>query len=116
MGFYAKINTDNVVENILYVDPDSDANANIFLEQILQLDGPWIPARSAISSLNHASIGYIFIEDLDIFMPPKPFESWTLNQHPESLNYYWKAPSDCPDDGKEYEWDESSLGWIERKE
>jgi hypothetical protein len=115
MGFYAKIDNNGIVENILYVDPDSDENAEIFLEKILKLDGPWVPARQTPNSINHASIGYIFMEDLGIFMPPKPFSSWLLQQHPESLNYYWKAPSDCPDDGKKYVWNEDSLSWVEQE-
>jgi|688.fasta_scaffold01402_39 hypothetical protein len=114
MGFYAKISQDSIVENILYVDPDSDEHAAIYLEQVLGLEGPWVDARPAPNSLNHANIGYTFIEDLNIFMPPKRFNSWVLRQHPESLNYYWRAPVDSPDDGKYYEWDEDSLGWVEK--
>lgn len=113
MGFHAKIDENNVVTEIVYVDDDCDANASIYLEQIVGLEGPWVYARAAKNSVNHADIGAVYIENLNIFMPPKPFNSWIMRQNPESLNYYWTAPVDYPDDGKRYGWDESSVSWTE---
>jgi hypothetical protein len=111
MGFYAKINQDNIVEDIVYVDSDSDENASTYLEEVVGLEGPWIYARSATNSLNHADIGYVYLPNFNVFIKPKPFESWTVKENRNSLNYFWSAPVDYPNDGADYEWDEDTLSW-----
>jgi len=57
---------------------------------------------------NYAGIGYEYREDLDAFIPPKPFESWLLNED----TCLWEAPVAMPDDGQMYRWDEESLDWA----
>ena len=58
---------------------------------------------------NHASIGYTYDEDKDAFIPKKPYASWILNEE----TCQWEAPSAIPDDGKKYEWNESTTSWDE---
>jgi hypothetical protein len=57
----------------------------------------------------YAGIGYLYNEELDIFIGPKPFESWSL----DTENGTWKAPVDKPDDNKNYIWNEDSFSWEE---
>ena len=57
---------------------------------------------------NHAGIGYTYDETKDAFIPPKPFNSWTLNE--STCN--WEAPIAYPTDDKLYTWDESTKNWI----
>ena len=56
---------------------------------------------------NHAGIGYTYDEDRDAFIPPKPFNSWILNEQ----TCLWEAPVAYPTDGKFYIWNESTLTW-----
>ena len=56
---------------------------------------------------NHAGIGYKYDEDRDAFIPPKPFDSWTLNEE----TCIWEAPVAYPDDGKNYVWSEETQQW-----
>ena len=56
---------------------------------------------------NYAGVGYSYDEARDAFIPPKPFDSWILNE--ETCN--WEAPTPYPDDGQVYSWDETE-GWI----
>ena len=56
---------------------------------------------------NYAGIGYKYDEELDAFIPPKPFDSWTLDEE----TFSWVAPVPMPEDG-EYVWDEEALGWV----
>ena len=56
---------------------------------------------------NYAGIGYIYDSELDVFYPPKPFASWTLN----STTYLWESPVSYPTDGKLYDWDEETINW-----
>jgi hypothetical protein len=58
---------------------------------------------------NYAGIGYIYDEDRDAFIAPKPFPSWLLNED----TCQWKAPVDYPTDGKDYIWNEDDIMWIE---
>lgn len=58
---------------------------------------------------NYAGIGYTYDEALDAFIPPKPFESWVLNE----TTFTWEAPIPMPQDGAYYKWDETSGDWVE---
>lgn len=58
---------------------------------------------------NYAGIGYTFDEQRDAFIPPKPFESWLLDED----TCLWVAPITYPTDGGLYTWDEETLSWIE---
>ena len=60
---------------------------------------------------NYAGIGYSFDGERDAFIPPKPFESWVLNED----TCLWDAPLPYPSDGEEYYWDEDELDWIQRE-
>ena len=55
-----------------------------------------------------AGIGFHYDQVNDVFFPPKPYESWSLNEA-----FDWVAPIAKPDDGNFYEWDENSQSWIE---
>jgi hypothetical protein len=56
---------------------------------------------------NHAGIGYIYDEDRDAFISPKPFKSWILNE----TTCGWEAPVAKPQDNNRYTWNESTLTW-----
>jgi len=58
---------------------------------------------------NYAGIGYTYDVARDAFIPPKPFNSWVLNEE----SCLWEAPVPMPDDGNIYEWDEDSQSWVE---
>jgi len=65
--------------------------------------------QSKALRFNYAGLGYQYDPDRDAFIPPKPFESWVLDES----TCLWVAPVDMPDDGKEYRWDEDSTSWVE---
>lgn len=56
---------------------------------------------------NYAGIGYTYDESLDAFIPPKPFDSWQLNNE----TALWEAPVSYPDDGNMYSWNEETTSW-----
>ena len=57
---------------------------------------------------NYAGLGYTYRADIDAFVPPQPFSSWTLNS-----NVVWQAPAAMPTDGKMYSWNEETQTWVE---
>lgn len=59
---------------------------------------------------NYAGVGYKYDPTRDAFIPPKPFESWTLNEE----TCLWEAPVPRPEhqeDGPFYLWDEELGNW-----
>ena len=57
---------------------------------------------------NYAGVGYSYDPERDAFIPPKPFESWNLNED----TCLWEAPVAYPEDGETYTWDEESVSWV----
>jgi hypothetical protein len=58
---------------------------------------------------NYAGIGFTYDEELDAFIAPKPFDSWTLDEG----TFSWVAPVPYPEDGNQYVWNEETGAWIE---
>ena len=62
---------------------------------------------------NYAGLGYTYDEDRDAFIPPKPYNSWVLNE----TTCLWNAPVAMPEDAgtgeppKRYTWNESTISW-----
>lgn len=56
---------------------------------------------------NFAGIGFTYDENLDAFIPPKPFESWLLNEE----TCLWESPTPMPTDGAFYTWNETTQSW-----
>jgi hypothetical protein len=58
---------------------------------------------------NYAGIGFTYSQELDAFIPPKPYNSWILDEN----TCLWEAPTPYPNDQKRYQWDESQQEWLE---
>lgn len=58
---------------------------------------------------NYAGIGFTYDRENDVFYPPKPYNSWILNNE----TWTWESPVPYPNDGKRYVWDESITNWAE---
>jgi hypothetical protein len=63
---------------------------------------------------NHAGIGYTYDETRNAFIPPKPYNSWLLNED----TCLWEAPVAMPeltqeqiDNKNYYYWNEEILNW-----
>ena len=113
MAHYAKVNK-GIVEKVIV------AEASFFDTYTDNSPGAWIQTsyntRGGVHQLggtplrkNYAGIGYIYDKSRDAFYRPQPYNSWTLNES----TCLWEAPVAFPDDGKKYEWSESSTNWVE---
>lgn len=56
---------------------------------------------------NYAGIGYTYDLQRDAFIPPKPFNSWILNEE----SCLWDPPVAYPSDGNSYKWNEETQSW-----
>lgn len=57
---------------------------------------------------NYAGIGFTYDEGRDAFIPPKPYQSWLLNED----TCQWTAPIPHPDDDLMYQWNEEQGDWV----
>lgn len=58
---------------------------------------------------NFAGIGFTYDKNRDAFIPPKRYNSFIFDE--EKCAYIPPIPK--PNDGKEYNWYEKTLSWIE---
>ena len=56
---------------------------------------------------NYAGIGYTYDEDRDAFIPPKPYDSWILDEP----TCTWETPVPYPNDDNRYVWNEETQAW-----
>jgi hypothetical protein len=63
--------------------------------------------QSKAYRFNFAGLGYTYDEERDAFIPPKPFESWVLDED----TCLWDAPIPMPEDGATYTWNEGTQSW-----
>jgi hypothetical protein len=64
--------------------------------------------QSKALRFNYAGVGFTYNEALDGFIPPKPFESWILDDD----SCLWVAPVPYPEDGESYVWDTDAGDWV----
>ena len=115
MNIFAKIGLNNkvidrvVVHNNELLDANNESNENLGISFLTNLTGwaLWKQSFKDGTRKNQAGIGYTYDEDRDAFIPPKPYNSWILNEE----TCIWEAPSAMPDDGERYEWNESTTSW-----
>jgi hypothetical protein len=55
----------------------------------------------------YAGIGYIYLPDRDVFITPKPYPSWELNENSD-----WVAPVPKPDSDGIWQWHEDTQEWT----
>jgi len=86
---------------------ESEEKGVAFCKSLFGADIRWVQTSyNANFRKNYASIGGIYNADIDAFVPPKPYPSWSLNADAQ-----WEAPVPMPDDGM-YSWDEDSQSWV----
>ena len=115
MAHFANIDDDNIVQTVIVVAnnncgggdyPTSEPIGQAFLAS-LGFTGEW---RQTSYNNNFrtrfAGQGMIFRADLDAFIAPQPYPSWTLD-----ANNAWQPPTPMPTTGT-YRWNEAELAWV----
>lgn len=123
MAHFAEIDQKNtvlrviVVENAELIDPVSGREDEILGKAFCKklFGGDWV--QTSINGKirkRFAAVGYTYNESLDSFIPPKPFDSWILNE--DTLE--WDPPSEKPtisleesEKGSYCIWNEENLSW-----
>lgn len=131
MAHFAELNENNEVLRVIVVDNNDTSNSDgeeieqigiSFLKGLFGNDTNWKQTSyNGNFRFRYAGVGYSYDETLNAFVPPKPYNSWTLN----STTADWEAPITKPeltqeqeDSGYLYYWDETTYqqdnttGWI----
>jgi hypothetical protein len=124
MAHYALINSNNIVVQVITgvnetvtqigIDGTSVGGSSEAWEQFYQNQPQHQGLTCKRTSYNdkirkqYAGIGYTYDADADVFVAPKPFASWILDE-----NYDWQPPIPMPVDGKIYAWFDENQQWIE---
>ena len=118
MAHYAFLNMQNIVTEVIVGKDETDGPTNWemhygnFREQVCKRTsyntkgGVHVNGGSPFRK-NYAGIGYTYDESRDAFIPPKPFDSWILNE----TTCLWDAPVAYPEDGQMYTWNEELGTW-----
>ena len=118
MGYFAKLNDSNIVIDMAGVDnavmdnlpfPESEPLGIAFLTEWSGGYTNWKQTSYNKSfRKNYAGIGFTYDQNLDAFIPEKPYPSWLLNTN----TFQWQAPVPYPNDGNLYIWDEATQSWV----
>ncbi len=116
MAHFAEIDDNNIVSRVIVVadqdclDEDGVESEAVGAKFCSDLFGGIWKQTSYNSSIrkNFAGIGSKYNEELDAFIAPQPFASWTLNEE----SCVWEAPVAYPEDDENiYAWNEFAQQW-----
>lgn len=116
MAHWAEVDENNTVLRVVTTSNDDTNEGYDWLVE--NLSGTWIKTSYNTCGGEHleggtpfrknfAAIGYVYDADRDAFIPPKKYESWTLNEE----TCLWEPPVDYPEDGQRYLWNEGTQSW-----
>jgi len=121
MAHFAKLKVGNIVEKVEIVSNDiaTTEQAGVeFLQNLYKDRAVWKQTSYNTSGgehklggtpfrKNYAAKGFTYDQKKDAFIPPQPFNSWTLNE----TTCLWEAPVAKPTDGQQYDWNEDNQTW-----
>lgn len=118
MAYYAFLDENNIVTEVISGKDETDTTEN--WEQYYGDFRGQVCKRTSYNTINNqhelggvafrgnfASIGYTYDEVNDVFIAPKPFDSWILDEN----TWCWIAPIDKPDNENIYNWNEETQSW-----
>tara|TARA_R110000737_G_scaffold334918_1_gene353379 strand:+ start:901 stop:1278 length:378 start_codon:yes stop_codon:yes gene_type:complete len=125
MAHFAKLGVGNIVERVEVVHNDiatTEQSGIDFLNNLYGTNDIWKQTSyNTIGGVhllggnpfrkNYAGINFKYNEAKDAFIPPRPFNSWTLNEE----TCLWNSPIPYPTDGQKYTWNESEQSWNLRE-
>lgn len=123
MAHFAKLDSNNVVTEVVIVNnavllkadnTESELKGKQFLNSLFGA-ATWKQTSYNKNFRKHfAGVGYKYDSTRDAFIPPRPFDSWTLNE----TTCIWEAPVDYPTTTEDsdnnpifYEWNEDNQTW-----
>ena len=111
MAHFAKLGVGNIIIKVAVVSNDvaTTEQAGVdFLNNLYGSRDVWKQTSyNGNIRKNYAGVGYTYDQTRDAFIPPKPFNSWILNE----TTCLWEAPVALPDTENRYNWNEETTTW-----
>jgi hypothetical protein len=110
MAHFAKINENNIVEQVIVLGEVTETEGQEYIQNILGLEGRWLQTSYNNNIRKQfAGIGFYYDEAKDIFISTNSYPSWTLDENSD-----WQPPIPKPDNDVNHiwRWDEEKLEWI----
>jgi hypothetical protein len=110
MAYYAFLDAENIVTEVITGIDETELIEGLDPETWYGNFRGQICKRTSYNGnirKNYAGIGFSYDEKLDAFIPPKPFDSWIL----EEETCRWESPIPYPIDGFTHFWNETELDW-----
>lgn len=129
MAHFAEIDENNIVLRVSVIPDEEEYRGQEFLAEDLGFGGIWIQTsyntyggihynpetnepsvdQSKAYRKNYAGVGYLYDEERDAFIPPKPeeFPSWVLNE----FACMWEPPIAKPETEGIWVWNEALAEW-----
>ena len=126
MAHFAELDNNNTVLRVIVISNQDITDINGieseeigvgFCKKLFGHETNWKQTSYNKTFRTHfAGSGFLYNADLDAFIPPQPFPSWTLNT--ETVD--WEAPIQEPENlkGQSHYWDEeayqadNTTGWV----
>ncbi len=113
MAHFAKV-VDGIVTQVIVAEPEFfdtfvDSSPGQWIQTSYNTYGGVHANGGTPLRKNYAGIGFTYDAGRDAFIPPKPFSKWVLND----TTCLWDAPTQMPNDGKQYRWDDDAGNWVE---
>ena len=106
MSHFAKIDSNNIVENVIVAEKDF-INSGVVGDEFL-----WVQTSYNNNFRGkYAANGDTWDKVNEVFISPQPYPWWTLD-----TAFTWNAPVAYPTDGLKYVWDEDTTSWVETTE
>jgi hypothetical protein len=121
MAYFAKLGTGNIIEQVISINNSVITDSNgveqeqlgvDFINKLYNTRDVWKQTSyNKTFRKNYAGIGFQYDQQRDAFIPPKPFNSWILNE--DTCN--WESPVAEPttelENNQYYSWNESIINW-----
>ncbi len=116
MTHFAKIDDNNIVIAVMVIEQDKIdtghwGNPDKFIQTSYNTHKGVHSKGGTPLRKNYAGIGYTYDVNRDAFIPPKPHNSFILNEE----KGIYEPPTPYPNDGKKYDWDEPLVNWKVKK-
>lgn len=118
MAHFAKINKENIVEQVIvadqeFIDSGAVGDPTKWIQTSYNTYGGVHKTGGESLRKNFAGVGDTYDEKRDAFIPPQPYPSWVLNED----TCQWEAPTPRPDDFSPannifYDWSEEDKKWV----
>jgi hypothetical protein len=134
MAYFCKLTEEGIVENVIVVsdsDAQNEAQGIQFLTRLYGGHPYWkkcdrntrdgvhyepnsnTPSADQSQALrwNYPGIDWKYDAELDAFIPPKPYPSWTFNSATRGWDSPQPHPTYDPENPVVYQWNESTQTW-----